>query len=338
MDQECLAYEIADFLYQLADHKEGAPEHIAIDGKAIRAALNKTVSGSNLYIINIFNASTQLFLYQMRVGPKSQEGKVIEENIESILCGIPSVVAMDAMGTKKAILDIICNSHNNAVLPLKGNNKLLTENVRNFIIEHAKLDNGDVEHLLDLDGHYEDEVPSAYIDNTQATLYEEDNRKEHPEEGRPINEFTFFDNTYNYKIVSPENQDLHFEETDKKSKVVQVLIGNHWVTMVKTHGRFERREYELITNKELFADARINSVYDGWDNIVQVGMATRYRGVWRHRKGGGQYLQVSVTRTPYLMTQYYSIDEFANYVRGHWSVETFHNVVDKPELFMESQS
>ncbi len=87
----------ADFLYQLVPHIPGQPQHICADGKALNGAENRALTGKSLYIINIFLASYHLFTYQVRVGAKSQEGKVLENEIYEILYQDPSLVTADAM-------------------------------------------------------------------------------------------------------------------------------------------------------------------------------------------------------------------------------------------------
>ena len=47
----------ADFLYQPVPHKADMPQHICADGKALRAAENKALTGKNLYVINTFLSS-----------------------------------------------------------------------------------------------------------------------------------------------------------------------------------------------------------------------------------------------------------------------------------------
>jgi len=324
----------ADFLYQLVPHEPGMPQHLCADGKALNAAQNRALTGKSLYIINIFLAAYHLFTYQVRVGPKSQEGKVLENEIYDILYQDPSVVTADAMATKKAIVDLICKAGSNAVLPVKKNNKNLMNLLLEFCVPLAQK-NDTVDHYLDLNGFSEEDTPAELIESTRCAVFDEDNRKE-PEDSseRSIETHTFFDGLYQYPLCTGEQPQI--EQTNRRLSYVR--IGEHWVSMAHVHDRFERREYELFTDPVLIDGLHENKAMDGWENIEAVGLVTRYRGERkRDSDTKEQYIQISVTRTPYILTANPgSAKEFAKIVKDHWAIEEGHSCLDN--LFDEDHS
>ena len=324
----------ADFLYQLVPHEPGKAQHICADGKALNAAQNRALTGKSLYIINIFLAAYHLFTYQVRVGPKSQEGKVLEEEIYDILYQDPSVVTADAMATKKAIVEMICKAGSNAVLPVKKNNKNLMNLLLGFCVPLAQKDEA-TDHYLDLNDFSESDMPSAFIENTRCAVFDEDNRKE-PDAGgeRPIQAHTFFNKLYQCPIRTDKRPSLG----QKNKSLFYVQVGNRWVPMAYVHGRFERREYELFTDPALIDVLHENVAMDGWENVEAVGLVTRYRGESkRDSDKNKQYVQISVTRTPYFLTANPgSARQFAKMVKNHWAIEEGHNCLD--DLFDEDHS
>ena len=324
----------ADFLYQLVPHDPGKPQHLCADGKALNAAQNRALTGKSLYIINIFLAAYHLFTYQVRVGPKNQEGKVLEEEIYDILYQDPSVVTADAMATKKAIVDLICKAGSNAVLPVKKNNRKLLDLLLKFCLPLAQKDETTA-HYLDLNGFVEDDLPSELIENTKCAVFDEDNRKEPDANSEhPIDTHTFFDKLYRYPAYTEKQP-----KTEQKNKRLSyILVGDRWVPMVYTHGRFERREYELFTEPALIDALHENATMDGWEKVDAVGLVTRYRGEYkRDPDTKEQYIQISVTRTPYILTDNPgSAKQFADIVKGHWAIEEGHNCLD--DLFDEDHS
>ena len=322
----------ADFLYQLVPHGSDQPQHICADGKALNAAENRALTGKSLYIINIFLASYHLFTYQVRVGAQSQEGKVLEQEIYDILYQDPSLVTADAMATKKAILELICKAGSDAVLPVKKNNKNMMKCLLEFVVPLA-MENESVDHYLDLNGFMEEDTPSVVVTNTKCEVYDEDNRKDSAEnEARPINSHTFFDKLYSYQTIQ-ENEKP--QTTKENKKLAYVRIGDQWVKMTYEHGRFERREYELVTSPALIDKLYENPALIGWSNISSIGLVTRYRGEYkRNTDTKKRYLHVSVTRTPYIMTTAPdSAETFAGIVRSHWAIEEGHSCLD--DLFNE---
>lgn len=445
-DNIVLQVQLADFFYQLVDHDPGEPEHLCFDGKVIRAAQSKAVTGYSLDIENMFNASFNLFLYQMRVGKKKQEGKEVEKEIYNLLMGYDScVVTGDAMMTKKQIVDLICQGNCEAILPVKGNNKKLRDFLRDLIEDQIMTNPDDVSSTVDLGQYGNDDVASAFHTNTRVKIFEEDNRnvsledtyesneeetteiigdeevspssvessenaclsgesavaiessenecvsEEDPsviepsenecasEEGpsavepsenecasdegpsavessentsktgnkpsnmnaaasKPVEDFMFFDDVYNYHKVGFLNNRVIAPVLNPDNKQLEYfLIAGRWIPMFKTHGRFERREYSVLINQDTLAHAMLNPVFFGWNEIAQIGITTRYRAELCYDSDTKkQYYNISITRTPYILTKEHTVEEFGDYVKQHWDIETFHGVLDR--VFCEDKS
>lgn len=325
----------AEYMTSLVPHDPNKQINLAIDGKAVVAALNKRTSGYNYYIVNVFAAAYHLFMYHIPVGPKSAESSVIEQEIAAILSGNPSVITMDAMGTKKAILDIIFGCDSDAVLPVKANNKNLMESSLELLVQQISEDPESASHFVDLDSYSETDLPKARIDNTSCEVHDEDNRSamttdEDP--ARPITGMVFFQDVY----FCPElNSSVDFN-TSRENHLYHVKIGNRYFPMVFTHGRYERREYDLITDPTIMDRFKSDPSFKPWPQIHSIGLVTRYRGEYmRDKETKERYLKITITRTPYILTREMNVEEFASCVRGHWACEQSHNTLD--EVFKEDR-
>ena len=339
-DPVILACSIAEFFFQLLNDGR---QQICLDGKAIIAAQSKSMTGANLYIVNVFVAGINIFLNHMRVGPKKQEGKVIEAEVSNILGGLGegTVVTADAMSTKKSILEKICRCHYDAILPVKKNNSNLRDRILRFIAEHVQDMPDALEYYEDIGSYSPEEIPGSFVRNPIVKIYEEDNRKDNADAAEvcPESEFLFYDKYYHYIPAESDKRGKPIPpDIDASNKsLIYVPINGRWVPLAKTHGRFERREYELFVDDAVFAMESLSPEFGGWDFIRRVGQVTRYRAEWKRDKDTKErVLHVSVTRTPYILSSPVSVKEFAETVRRHWAIEEFHGVID--ELFNEDRS
>lgn len=104
-------------------------KHIAIDGKAVKAACDK-VHGKNVpYLVNAYIVDEGLSMAHIRVDEKTNEIKGIPELLEWIdIEG--AVVTIDAIGCQKDIVEIITNEKKaDFVLAVKDNQQMLKENI-----------------------------------------------------------------------------------------------------------------------------------------------------------------------------------------------------------------
>jgi predicted transposase YbfD/YdcC len=104
-------------------------EVVAIDGKALRRALNDGESIS--YIVSAWASRSGLVLGQVKVNEKSNEITAVPELLR-VLKLKGAIVTLDAMGCQKEIAANIVEQRADYVLALKGNHANVHEEVRVF--------------------------------------------------------------------------------------------------------------------------------------------------------------------------------------------------------------
>ena len=106
-----------------------ADEVVAIDGKALRRALNE---GETIpYIVSAWASDNGLVLGQVKVNEKSNEITAVPELL-GVLMLQGAIVTLDAMGCQKDIAADIIDKHADYVLALKGNHATVHEEVKEF--------------------------------------------------------------------------------------------------------------------------------------------------------------------------------------------------------------
>lgn len=109
-----------------------AQEIVALDGKALRRALNGDQSVK--YVVSAWAADNGLVLGQLKVADKSNEITALSELLRVLeLAGC--IVTVDAMGTQKKIAKEIIEADADYVLALKGNHETVHEEVKSFLDE-----------------------------------------------------------------------------------------------------------------------------------------------------------------------------------------------------------
>jgi predicted transposase YbfD/YdcC len=105
-------------------------EIVAVDGKALRRALNKDQSMK--YIVSAWAESNGLVLGQLKVADKSNEITAVPQLLRVLeLSGC--IVTIDAMGCQKKIAQEIMEADADYVLALKGNQETVHEEVKAFL-------------------------------------------------------------------------------------------------------------------------------------------------------------------------------------------------------------
>jgi predicted transposase YbfD/YdcC len=105
-------------------------EIVALDGKALRRALNKDQSIQ--YIVSAWAESNGLVLGQWKVADKSNEITAVPELLRVLeLAGC--IVTLDAMGCQKKIAREIIEADADYVLALKGNQEKVHDEVKSFL-------------------------------------------------------------------------------------------------------------------------------------------------------------------------------------------------------------
>jgi len=107
-----------------------AQEIVALDGKALRRALNQDQSIQ--YVVSAWAESNGLVLGQLKVADKSNEITALPALLRVLeLSGC--IVTVDAMGCQKKIAQEIIESDADYVLALKGNHETVHEEVKAFL-------------------------------------------------------------------------------------------------------------------------------------------------------------------------------------------------------------
>lgn len=107
-----------------------AQEIVALDGKALRRALNK---GEDLrYVVSAWAEGNGLVLGQLKVRDKSNEITAVPELLRVLeLSGC--IVTIDAMGCQKKIAREVIEADADYVLALKGNQEKVHEEIKRFL-------------------------------------------------------------------------------------------------------------------------------------------------------------------------------------------------------------
>lgn len=105
-------------------------EIVALDGKALRRALNKDEAMK--YVVSAWAESNNLVLGQLKVADKSNEITAVPELLRVLeLSGC--IVTLDAMGCQKKIAREIIEADADFVLALKGNHEAVHQEVKSFL-------------------------------------------------------------------------------------------------------------------------------------------------------------------------------------------------------------
>ena len=103
---------------------------IAIDGKTSRHSGDGT--GSPLHLVSAFACEARLVLGQQEVADKSNEITAIPVLL-AMLALEGAIITIDAMGCQHKIADVITGRKGQYILPLKGNQGTLHDDVKLFL-------------------------------------------------------------------------------------------------------------------------------------------------------------------------------------------------------------
>lgn len=117
IDDELALYAFMEWIGEIVDSKN---THLAIDGKALRGAAEKTKSGTAPMLLNVVETVRGLILAQLPIDSKTNEITVIPELLK-LLDIRGSVITIDAIGTQTAIMEQIHEQEGHFVLTVKKN-------------------------------------------------------------------------------------------------------------------------------------------------------------------------------------------------------------------------
>lgn len=120
---------IRDVLSAIQKNNESELQHIAIDGKAVRAA---AVKGGNIpYIISAYLENYGLSIGQLKVGEKTNEIKEIPKLLKELDI-TDCVITIDAIGCQKQIAKQIIDQKGHYCLAVKTNQAVLYEEIKEY--------------------------------------------------------------------------------------------------------------------------------------------------------------------------------------------------------------
>lgn len=117
IDEELFAFTFIEWIGSIVSTRG---IHLAIDGKALRAAANKVKDCRTPMVLNALDTATGLVLAQMPVEKKDCEITAIPELLK-LLDITESVVTTDAIGTQTSIMEQIVGQGGSFVLVVKKN-------------------------------------------------------------------------------------------------------------------------------------------------------------------------------------------------------------------------
>ena len=111
--------------------KKIGAEVIAIDGKTLKQSYDRNNQQKALHIVTAWANNNKLVLAQKKVDSKSNEITAIPALLDFLdLSG--NIITIDAMGTQKEIAEKIINKKGHYILALKGNQRKLHQQVKNW--------------------------------------------------------------------------------------------------------------------------------------------------------------------------------------------------------------
>ena len=129
IDEELALYAFMEWIGEIVDSKN---THIAIDGKALRGATEKTKGETTPMLLNAVETVRGVILAQLPVDSKANEIALIPELLK-LLDIRGSVITIDAIGTQTAIMEQIHEQEGHFVLTVKKNQREAYEEIHTFM-------------------------------------------------------------------------------------------------------------------------------------------------------------------------------------------------------------
>jgi len=125
-----------------ATTKADSREVIVIDGKVLRRSHDRKRGLGPLCLVSAWAVQRGISLGQMAAGDKSNEIAAFPELIQQINVR-EAIVTLDAAGCQREVAEKIIDGIGDFVLALKGNQEMLHNNVRDYIVKHMENDFAD---------------------------------------------------------------------------------------------------------------------------------------------------------------------------------------------------
>jgi len=163
------------FMEWLSQITSSRSKHIAIDGKAIRAACEKAHSKYVPYILNAFLVEEGVLFSQMRIDAKKNEISTIPDFLDWLDLN-DSVVTIDAIGAQYEIAEKIVAKGGVYVLPVKLNQPSLQRDIREYLENFGNRGFADISYLETFDkDHGRLETRRCYYSEDVSCLKDHEN-------------------------------------------------------------------------------------------------------------------------------------------------------------------
>ena len=167
LDVESFMQLFVKWVKCIAYRKSG--KHIAIDGKAVRAATKKAGNGNIPYIISAFMCGCGLSVGQKEVGEKTNEIPEIPRLLDLIdITGC--FVTIDAIGTQTEIMEKIIDKEGHFCLQLKKNQRTAFEDVELFFRD---MEENDSKKFAAMDTYSEVQKDHGRIEKREYRIFTE---------------------------------------------------------------------------------------------------------------------------------------------------------------------
>ena len=166
IDEELALYAFMEWVGEIVDSRN---THLAVDGKALCGATEKTKGETTPMLLNVVETVRGLMLAQLPVDSKTNEITVIPELLK-LLDISGSIVTIDAVGTQTAIMEQIHEQGGHFALTVKKNQPEAYEEIHTFM---DKLEAADVQRKK---GEVLDSGMREYLEKYEEIIRIEKNR------------------------------------------------------------------------------------------------------------------------------------------------------------------
>ena len=166
IDEELALCAFMEWIGEIVDSKN---THLAIDGKALCGATEKTKCAATPMILNVVETVRGLLPAQLPVDSKTNEIAMIPELL-NLLDISGSIITIDAIGTQTAIMEQIHEQEGHFVLTVKKNQPEAYEEIHTF------MDKLEVEAAKKKKGEIPEPVMREYLEKYEETSQKEKNR------------------------------------------------------------------------------------------------------------------------------------------------------------------
>lgn len=134
LDEELFALEFMEWIGEIVNTRG---LHLAIDGKALRGAMEKVKDSRTLMVMNAIDVVTGLVVAQLPIQNKECELTAIPELLR-LLDIRGSTITTDAIGTQTVIMEQILEQGGHFVLPVKRNQPQSYEDILKYLGEMSE--------------------------------------------------------------------------------------------------------------------------------------------------------------------------------------------------------